>query len=30
MGLKYCDKCEVAVDQAVLECPDCGHKKIES
>ena len=27
MGLKYCDKCEVAVDQAVLECPDCGHKK---
>jgi len=27
MGLKYCDKCEVAVDQAVLECPDCGYKK---
>ena len=27
MGLKYCDKCEVAVDQSVLECPDCGHKK---
>ena len=27
MGLKYCDKCEVAVDQAVLECPECGHKK---
>ena len=27
MGMKYCDKCEVAVDQAVLECPDCGHKK---
>jgi hypothetical protein len=27
MGMKYCDKCEVPVDQAVLECPDCGHKK---
>jgi len=27
MGLKYCDKCDVAVDQAVLECPECRHKK---
>ena len=27
MGQKYCDKCEVAVDQAVGVCPDCGHKE---